>query len=448
MASEQIAKKSSVGPWYAWVVASSGFVSQLVCVMCSGIYGLCLAYVAESFGMVKSDLAIGASIYGLTYAGCSVFWGSLSDKIGIRKTLTIASFGVGLFFVIIGVIPHTSPWTVIALYAIAGVCVSGVGSAVLPKMMANWFTEKHRGKGATVITAGGTVAGVLNGIIGPFFILNMGGWQGCFLCTGVLFMVFAAIIFLIARDDPASMGTVPFGLKPGSEELEVKKKNVDKDLARKNAMEVIRMPITWKFGLVFVFWQFWLMSHNAFLTSAYLEAGYTIVFAGLAGSVLKGVQFFGQILFPALSDKFMRKGILLVQCLAAGALYVGLYFVLGTHPSEQFLLFYIGCVGLFICSNPILQPLMAESFPPRLRGAGPGMISTIAMIGRFFGPLIAGWVIANIGGGAVATFIIWAGICHALTGVFGFILLPKTSGKYGDPLAEAAKKESPEEATA
>ena len=202
----------------------------------------------------------------------------------------------------------------------------------------------------------------------------------------------------------------------------------------------MKMPITWKFGIVFIFWQFWLMSHNAFLTSAMLDAGYTIVIAGLAGSILKGVQFFGQILFPALSDKFMRKAILLLQCLAAGILYCGLYFVLGAQVAESILLFYIGCVGLFICSNPILQPLMAESYPPRLRGSGPGMISTLAMIGRFFGPLIAGWVIAAFGGNTI-TFVIWAGICHALTGILGYILLPKTSGKYGDPLAEAEKKE-------
>ena len=439
MAGEAV-KKGHVGPWYAWVVAGSGLFSQLICVMCSGIYGLCLAYVADSFGMVKSDLAIGASIYGLTYAGCSVFWGSLADKIGIRKTLTIASAGVGVMFVIIGLIPHTNPWTVLGMYAVAGVFVSGVGSAVLPKMMSNWFTEKHRGKGATVITAGGTLAGVINGIIGPFFILNMGGWQGCFLMTGILFLCFAAVIFIVARDTPASMGTVAFGVKPGSEEVVVKKAAVDKDAARKNALEVIKMPITWKFGIVFCFWQFWLMSHNAFLTSAYLEAGYDIVIAGLAGSVLKGVQFFGQILFPALSDRFMRKAILLAQCLAACVLYIGLYFVLGAKPDSGFLLFYIGCVGLFICSNPILQPLMAESYPPRLRGAGPGMISTIGMFGRFFGPLIAGWVIANIGGGSVATFIIWAGICHGLTGVLGYLFLPKTSGKYGDPLAKKEKE--------
>ena len=90
MMATEMATKKNVGPWYAWVVASSGFVSQLVCVMCSGIYGLNLAYVAETFGMAKSDLSIGASIYGLCYAGCSVFWGSIADKIGIRKTLSIA----------------------------------------------------------------------------------------------------------------------------------------------------------------------------------------------------------------------------------------------------------------------------------------------------------------------------------------------------------------------
>lgn len=443
MDSSSTGKKKGVGSWYAWIVASSGFVSQLVCVMCSGIYGLNLAYVAETFGMARSDLAIGASIYGLAYAGCSVFWGSIADKIGIRKTLTIAAFGVGLWFVLIGVIPHTSPWTVIGLYALAGVFVSGVGSAVLPKMMSNWFATRMRGKGAMVITAGGTVAGVINGIIGPWLILNAGGWQGCFLWIGVLFMVFSAIIFLLARDAPEVMGTIAFGAKPDSEEIVEKKKNVDKALARKNAIEVIKMPITWKFGVVFIFWQFWLMSHNTFLTTAMLDSGYTIVVAGLAGSILKGVQFFGQILFPSLSDKFLRKGILLIQCVIAGALYIGLYFVLGAGVGEEILYLYIGTVGLFIVSNPILQPLMAESYPPRLRGAGPGMISTIAMLGRFFGPLIAGWVIAA-SGGITVTFVIFAGACHALTGIFGYLWLPKTSGKHGDPLAEKEKKKMQE----
>ena len=91
--------------------------------------------------------------------------------------------------------------------------------------------------------------------------------------------------------------------------------------------------------------------------------------------------------------------------------------------------------GLFFGVAPILNTLMAECFPPELRGSGPGVVSTIALVGRFFGPIIAAQCIV-MAGGHTGAFTYFAGGSLLVAGILVLIILPKTGGKVGDPIGK------------
>ena len=109
------------------------------------------------------------------------------------------------------------------------------------------------------------------------------------------------------------------------------------------------------------------------------------------------------------------------------------------YPLFSVLGFVSGTVG-------ISWVMMAESFTPDMRGTGPGVVSTFGIIGRVGGPLLAAFWINTFFAGNTASYTLFAAACMIIAGVLIFLWLPKTSGKYGDPLAEQYYKEHPEEA--
>ena len=420
----------------AWLASGSGFLSQIICVWGLSIFGISMSTIAADLGVEVATLGIATSIYGACYAGFSVLWGNLADKLGLRKTLSIAVFGMGVFLILAGQLATTAI-AAIAFYAFAGVFASGTASAVLPKLISTWFAANSRGKGMTLVTLGGSLAGVLGGILFPQFLKGM-GWHGCFTVVGSIAIVVAVIIFVILRDSPASIGTYPFGSPMGTPVAASEKKeltNEEKAANRANMIRILKMPITWKYGILYIFWQFTLMAYQAYTVVAAQAAGMELVAASLITTVVTACMAVGTIFFPFLSDKIGRKPTIVAASLLTGIAALAAFFAYGAGAAAIPIVIYViyGIYGFCNAVTPLHNTAMAECYPEELRGAGPGMISTIAIIGRFGGPMIAGSLIAMTGNTTVA--VAFTGVTVIISGVLSLLWIPKTGGKYGDPMA-------------
>jgi sugar phosphate permease len=427
-------------PAYAWVVAAGGFFGQLACVSALIVYGMNMTVIAGDFGVAVPSLAIGASLFGLLYAGTSVFWGNIADKIGVRAVQSIGCLGMAVLLLAASFIAQSPP-VLIILYALAGIFDSCVGPGINPKLVSAWFAPNMRGKGMTVVSFGGTLAGVLVGIIGPIAI-GVGGWRFCFQVIASLIFIYGIVVFLTERDEPAKIGTVPFGSPPGTPVMAVNKvaKTEEEKAAEKaRTRRVLRMPITWKFGVMYIFHQFWQNSTSAFLVASVVFAGFDLVVAGLVSAINTGAMALGVLVWPAISDKVSRKMMLGIVAIGGGIFTMVIYFILGAN-AVVFLYAGTCLMGFFTATTPLMQATVGEMYPPDLRGSGPGMVATIALVGRFFGPLIAGWLIAAAGGDTPFFLFFCGGSCVVL-GILAFIWLPNTGGKYGDPLAEEYKEQ-------
>ena len=116
------------------------------------------------------------------------------------------------------------------------------------------------------------------------------------------------------------------------------------------------------------------------------------------------------------------------------ALFAVLYMVVGM--GNDMLIYVIGFLaGVFDAQAPVMQSSLGESFPKNLRGTGPGMVTTITLVGRFFGPILAAAMINSIGGGLTTFAFVWAGLMSLCCAVIAIFVVPKTGGKYGDPIA-------------
>lgn len=430
---EAIEKKGSK---YAWAVAGSGFFGQMMSLFVLQLWGMTMAYIAADFGVEPTSLAIGASIFGLMYGVLCIVWGTLADRFGLRKVMSIGPVCAGAACIVTGQLAAT-PTAAIVGYAIAGVFLGAMGTAIVPKIVSTWFSTHSRGKGSALIIVGGSLGGVIFGIVCPIFI-KAGGWRGCFTYVGIIVILVGIMLFLVMRDSPAVRGELPYGIEKESEE-EIALQNatpVRKKNGFKEAISTLRMANTWKMGIVFICYQAYYTCHTTFFMTALLSTGFDVTKAGLISSMVYVGICIGQIVFPTISDKMARKNLLGTLLLLAGLAYCGLYFVLGSSVSTAAILLYVLMSGIFFACNAMMQVTMSELFPPNMRGTGPGMVNTFGFVGKFFGPIVCSALIAGVWGGNLLCYPLFGGCLAILGGIVALVLLPKTSGKYGDPLAE------------
>ena len=404
-------------PLRAWVSAFGCSFSQFVCVFSLLAFGYNLTSIAADFGQSTAAFGLAPSLYGLCYAGLSVFWGMLADRIRVRKTVFVAMLGVGVFLAAAGLISWDVP-SFIVLYTCAGVFSAGLGMSVLPKLIASWFPPEMRGKGILPATVGGSLAGVCSGLILPPVVEGL-GWRGSFAAIGTVCLILAVLSFVFVRDGRF-------------EEIRLAKRAADGAVTpatsvsvlsgREMLKAVLKMPTTWVIGVVLILYNVYYTSNTSFEVSALQSVGYDSSVVGLFESLNTGATMVGQLIFSSLADRLPRKNVLAFLLIVGGVMYVGLYGV-AYIQSEVALLSYGAIAGLFVAVVPVYNNLAGEYYPEHLRGSGPGASATIALVGRFAGPLICSLIIVLSGGESMA-FIPIAGGALVVGGIIA-VFLPK-----------------------
>lgn len=421
----------SVG-FTAWGVAGSGFVSQFSVFFVLNIVGMTIAYFAPDFGVTVTEAAIVSSAYGVTYGSFGVVWGFVGDKIGLRKTLPICGIGAATFLLLFGLVADSLVMGVI-LYACAGIFAAGMGTSLMPKLVSSWFAFRWVGKALVLVSVGGTLGGVAIGVIGPWLITNF-GWRGCFIGIAIAVYIFSTILAIFVKDYPAKYGLKPFGLADNEEVQEPPK--IKAKESGKAFLRVLRMPVTWKMGVIMILIQACIYTNTTFMVSTMTAAGYSIALAGLIFSTHRLSQTLGNVVWSPVSDIFARKYVLAFLGFVTAVIFVMLNVCLVDVDTAVFGVatgfVLIALLGFFKVFVPLYEAQITELYPPDILGTGSGAIVSISMIGRFFGPLIAAQIIDFTG--AFNSIWLYNAVCVVLMAVLVLAWIPKTGGKkYGNP---------------
>lgn len=433
----ELTKKKS---GWAWAVAGAGFGTQMIVTFCLAMFGISIALVAEDFGVAVTSLAICSSIFGVTYGGFGVVWGNLADRIGIRAELSIAGIGAGIWAIVFGLFASDVVSAAI-IWGLTGAFCSGISTGVVPKVVTSWFSTQWRGKGFTLVSIGGAIAGMLVGILIPP-VAGFGGWQMVFMVFGGTNVVLGILCLVLVRDTPESIGTVPFGADPETyvpvkptKDMTPEERAEKKAEDRRKILIVLKHPMTWKLGVMLIVWQLCLTTVSTYLTAGIIAGGVSLEIAAFVSTLKTAGMFCSQLVCPSLTDKFGRKPVFLFLMIGDCILFVTLFLILGS--ANTIIIYVIGFLaGVFDAQAPVMQSSLGESFPKSLRGTGPGMVTTITLVGRFFGPILAAFAINTIGGGLTTFAFVWAAAMSLLCAIIGVFVIPKTGGKYGDPIAD------------
>jgi DHA1 family multidrug resistance protein-like MFS transporter len=330
------------------------------------------AFLVEKFGASGQELGALISLHALCQLLFSSLWGSISDSVGRKPILMVGALGNALALLMFGLASHL--WMLFIARALAGIFAAATMPTALA-FIADSTTVENRGGGMGVIGAAfGTGM-----ILGP----GLGGWLGAnslslpFFVASALSLLAALLIYLILP-----------------ESLSAEKRN-----------RAVKVDVRSRFGLV---WRGLKGPLAAFLALSFLVSfglsnmegvfglfalerfGFGPYQVGIVmmvtGTVVAAVQM---LLTGPATRKWGERAVIKASLLGLTGSFL---LILAAVDLVSLML----TAGLFAFTNAMLRPSISSLVSKETemdQGLALGLNSSFMSLGRFVGPLVAGFLI-------------------------------------------------------
>ena len=195
------------------------FYGWWILLLCSVITGIGTGIMYHSFTVfflpLKRDLAVSSAAISLLYGSARLeggidgtLYGYLIDRFGSRKMIIIGTSLTGAGLILLSTV-H-SFFSFFLIYVFVVMVGSNAGfyhpvSAAVNK----WFI-RHRGLGFSMITASGSICGMIMAPLLSYIILTH-GWRNGAICAGLMILAIAIPAALPIKRSPEDLGLHPDG---------------------------------------------------------------------------------------------------------------------------------------------------------------------------------------------------------------------------------------------
>lgn len=361
---------------YGWVIVAAGAV--ITCVAMGAMFALpvYLQPIADETGWTHAGISFAMTI-GFVVMGIAGFlWGTLSDRIGPRPVVLIASamLGVGLLV--------ASRATDLLVFQLAyGGLVGASGGAFFAPIIAatvGWF-DKNRSLAVSLVSVGGGVAPMVMTPLASVLI-SAYGWRAAMLSIAIAAVAIIIPAALFIRRAPAM---APSGAAAPTE------------AAKPSSIgAALRTP------------QFIVLAATFFLCCA-AHSGpifHTVSYAMICGASslaaasiysVEGVSgLFGRLIFGVLADKYGPRPVILGGLLLQAA---GIYSYIYVSQLPHFYLLALVLGMAYGGVMPLYSVLARDYFNQSMMGTVLGAATMVSSIGMAFGPVGGGWLYDTFG---------------------------------------------------
>lgn len=352
----------------------------------------------KELGLDYQDLGLISAVLALTWGVASIFSGRLSDRVGRKKVLVPA-------MVIFSLLVATSGLAsgMLSLLLIRGLMGLAEGAYVPASIVATVEASKPSRMGLNVgiqQMAAPLVGLGLGPIVAVTLLKVLPSWHWVFCVVAVPGLALAVVMAKMLRSDaPApSMSQRP-AVRWG---------------------EVLKNRVVLVNTLGMCCFLTCLITLSAFMPS-YLTDHLKLSLDQM-GIVLAGLgvgSFVGMVVVPALSDRFGRKGVLLVALVIELAA-LGLLPTIGADPVQ---LFAALCVATFMNAGVVainVGPLTSASVPAHLATSATGVVVGIGeIVGGALAPALAGALAQKVGITVIPQIALWAIVIGLLVVAIG-----------------------------
>jgi MHS family proline/betaine transporter-like MFS transporter len=377
----------------------------------------------DSTAALLSVFAVFAISFGVRPLGALVF-GTLGDRIGRKKTLSIVILSMSAATLVVGLLPAYdaiglwAPILLVAARVVQGLAAGGeFGSAAA--FLAEYSPRKHRGFGVSWLEFG-SLLGFLAASLVVFVLTSVmdaqtiadGGWRIPFLIA-VPMGVIGFYIRSKIEDTPEFRSLEQLDNVPQSPVKEVFTRHW-KQLLQMGGLEIM-MHVTFYVVLVYL------------LTYQEKVLGFD---AGTAALLSTAASVAGLILVPlvgALSDRIGRKPLLIAAAISLVLLAYPLFLIMHSGTSWAGIVSTIGLGIILALILGVHAAAAAELFPTRTRQTGLSIAySVTAAIFAGTVPYVLTWLIAQTGNEMMPAFYL---ILVGLVGLAAVLSMKESKGK-------------------
>ncbi|MEJ5204592.1 aromatic acid/H+ symport family MFS transporter [Acinetobacter junii] len=359
------------------------------------IYGVALPLLMQQWSLtaVQAGLLASAALFGMMF-GAMIF-GTLSDRLGRKKTIMIC---VTLFsgFTFLGAFA-TNPVEFAILRFIAGLGIGGVMPNVVA-LMTEYAPKKIRSTLVAIMFSGYAIGGMTSALLGAWLVKDM-GWQIMFLIAGIPLLMLPIIwkflpeslAFLIKSGKEEQAKQIINKLLPTQDIHQntqlVFNENIHHEAPVKALFQDGRAFSTFMFWIAFFMCLLMVYALGSWLPKLMLQAGYSLGASMLFLFALNIGGMVGAIGGGALADRFHLKPVITSMFVIGAAALI----LLGFNSPQIVLYSLIALAGAAtIGSQILLYTFVAQFYPTTVRSTGMGWASGIGRIGAIIGPVLTG----------------------------------------------------------
>ncbi|PUR01068.1 aromatic acid/H+ symport family MFS transporter [Acinetobacter schindleri] len=360
------------------------------------IYGVALPLLMQEWSLsaVQAGMLASTALFGMMFGAMS--FGTLSDKLGRKKTIMIC---VAIFsgFTFIGAFA-TSPVGFGILRFLAGLGIGGVMPNVVA-LMTEYAPKRIRSTLVALMFSGYAIGGMTSALLGAWLVPQF-GWKIMFLLAGtpLLFLPILwkylpeSLMYLTNKQQTAQAQNIIQKISPtqviGSDTQFVLNEVQKGDEAPLKALfQQGRTFSTFMFWLAFFMCLLMVYALGSWLPKLMIQAGYSLGASMIFLFALNIGGMIGAIGGGYLADRFHIKKVLTIMFLCGAASLI----LLG-YNSPQFVLYSLIAVAgaATIGSQILLYTFVAQYYPSTVRSTGMGWASGIGRIGAIVGPVLTG----------------------------------------------------------
>jgi MFS family permease len=392
------ARKALVASWMGWMF--DGYEAfALILVMMPAVHQLVTPDHLRSASIYAGGLLAATQI---GFAAGGVAAGVVADYVGRKRTLMLSILCYAVFTGLTAI--SWNYWSMLTCRFFTGIGLGaewGPGAAIV----AEFWPVASRGRAGGALHAAYGVGFLLaSGIWALLNLLGTSSWRLMFV-IGIL----PAFLLLYVRrqvDEPALWVAANHDRREARKRLEAGgKSSQDRALAQFTLLHVFSNPmlrrrvaclLLMSIASVVGFWSIgsWVPEYAAQVSPQ--TSSHSHLSVSSAALIFSTGAIIGYIVLGLLADSFGRKPTIWLYYL--GALLVALcLFRLARDP--YLLLMLVAASGFFISGQFAWMTIyLPELFPTRVRGTAMSLVFDSSRLIAGMGPLLAGWLIASLGG--------------------------------------------------
>ncbi|OTG79641.1 aromatic acid/H+ symport family MFS transporter [Acinetobacter sp. ANC 5054] len=360
------------------------------------IYGVALPLLMQEWSLsaVQAGMLASTALFGMMFGAMS--FGTLSDKLGRKKTIMIC---VAIFsgFTFLGAFA-TNPVEFGILRFLAGLGIGGVMPNVVA-LMTEYAPKRIRSTLVALMFSGYAIGGMTSALLGAWLVTDY-GWKIMFYIAGIPFLALPIIwkflpeslMFLTNKGETEKVRAIVQKIAPeqnvtAQTTFTQNEATAGDEAPLKALFQQGRTFSTVMFWIAFFMCLLMVYALGSWLPKLMIQAGYSLGASMLFLFALNIGGMIGAIGGGVLADKFHLKPVLSIM-FTVGAIALVL---LGFNSPQAVLYTLIALAGAAtIGSQILLYTFVAQFYPAAVRSTGMGWASGIGRIGAIVGPVLTG----------------------------------------------------------